>query len=161
MTGSGKKIKFTEGTLTGFDLIIASGSNNSSRYFEYYFGKYPSIIRKNRNSIAVIEGNESDEELKELGMDIFMYFGLGCRNVSKIFIPKGYDFSVITRNWERFAGVVTHLKYANNYDFNKAVFLVNKDNFYDTGVHFIKRRQRGYLLLFQYYIMNIMIHNML
>ena len=84
-------IEFTEGHLKNFDVVIATGSNNSSRYFEYYFGKYPNIIRKNRNSIAIIEGNETEAELESLGSDIFLYFGLGCRNVSKIFIPEGYD----------------------------------------------------------------------
>lgn len=84
--GFSEKIEFTEGTLSNFDVIIATGSNNSSRYFEYYFGKYPNIIRKNRNSIAVIEGNETADEIKSLGTDIFSYFGLGCRNVSKIYL---------------------------------------------------------------------------
>ena len=78
------RIEFADGTLSGFDLVIATGSNNSSRYFEYYFGKYPSIIRKNRNSIAIIDGNESETELEALGADVFSYFGLGCRNVSKL-----------------------------------------------------------------------------
>ena len=81
-------MEFSSGTLTGFDAVIATGSNNSSRYFEYYFGKYPNIIRKNRNSIAIIEGKETSEELEALGKDIFSYFGLGCRNVSKIYIPE-------------------------------------------------------------------------
>ena len=84
-------------------LVIATGSNNSSRYFEHYFGKYPNIIRKNRNSIAIIEGNETDDELENLGSDIFLYFGLGCRNVSKIFIPAGYDLKSLARKWESFA----------------------------------------------------------
>ena len=87
------KIEFTEGTLSNFDAVIATGSDNSSRYFDYYFGKYPNIIRKNRNSIAIIEGDETDDELEGLGTDIFSYFGLGCRNVSKIYLPKGFDIS--------------------------------------------------------------------
>jgi len=127
------KVKFTDSTLTGFDAIIATGSDNSSRYFEYYFGKYPNIIRKNRNSLAIIDGNESDTELQGLGKDIFSYFGLGCRNISKILVPAGYDFSVMIRNWEIYAGVINHTKYANNYDFSKAVYLVNKEKFIDTG----------------------------
>jgi hypothetical protein len=135
------KIKFTEGTLNDFDLIIATGSNNTSRYFECYFGKYPNIIRKNRNSIAIIEGNETGAELKSLGKDIFSYFGLGCRNVSKIYVPKGYDLSVMIRNWEVFAGIVSHTKYAHNYDFNKAVYLVNKEFFYDTGYILLKENK--------------------
>ena len=128
-----KRIEFTEGTLTNFDVVIATGSDNSSRYFEYYFGKYPNIIRKNRNSIAIIEGNETDDELTNLGTDIFSYFGLGCRNVSKVYFPKGYDFTSMIRHWDTFSGVINHTKYANNYDFNKAVYLVNKEVFYDTG----------------------------
>jgi hypothetical protein len=137
-----ERIKFTEGTLTDFDVVIATGSNNSSRYFEYYFGKYPNIIRKNRNSIAIIKGNETDAELEGLGTDIFSYFGLGCRNVSKIYIPKGYDLSVMARKWDTYTGIINHSKYANNYDFNKAVYLVNKENFYDTGYLLLKEENR-------------------
>ena len=92
--GFRENIEFTDGQLKNFDVVIATGSNNSSRYFEQYFGRYPNIIRKNRNSIAIIEGNETDEELESLGSDIFLYFGLGCRNVSKIFIPEGYDLQI-------------------------------------------------------------------
>lgn len=127
------KISFAEGILTEFDAIIATGSDNSSRYFGHYFGRYPGIIRKNRNSIAVIDGNESDAELTALGKDVFSYFGLGCRSVSKIIIPAGYDLTTITGNWESYSGIVGHTKYANNYDFNKAVFIVNKEKFTDTG----------------------------
>jgi hypothetical protein len=136
------KIEFTEGTLSDFDVVIATGSDNSSRYFEYYLGKYPHIIRKNRNSIAIIEGNESDSELRDLGTDILTYFGLGCRNVSKIYVPKGYDFSAITSNLTAFAGIIHHSKYANNYDFNKAVYLVNKEDFYDSGFLLLKEDRR-------------------
>jgi len=135
------KIEFTEGTLANFDVVIATGSNNSSRYFEYYFGKYPNIIRKNRNSIAIIEGNETDAELESLGTDIFSYFGLGCRNVSKIYVPKEYDFSAMTRNWDAFSSIISHNKYANNYDFNKAVYLVNKEIFHDTGYLLFKEER--------------------
>lgn len=131
-------IEFTEGILANFDVVIATGSNNSSRYFDYYFGRYPHIIRKNRNSIAIIEGDETEEELRNLGKDIFSYFGLGCRNVSKIYIPEGYDLSVMVKNWDNFAELISHAKYANNYDFNKAVFLVNKEKFYDTGYLLLK-----------------------
>ena len=100
--GFRNRIEFTEGTLTNFDAVIATGSDNSSRYFDYYFGKYPNIIRKNRNSIAIIEGDETDDELEGLGTDIFSYFGLGCRNVSKIYIPKGYDLTTILNHWDNF-----------------------------------------------------------
>jgi hypothetical protein len=137
-----RRIEFTDGTLTNFDVVIATGSNNSSRYFEYYFGKYPNVIRKNRNSISIIEGVETETELESLGKDIFLYFGLGCRNVSKIFIPKGYEFASMTKNWNRFSGIINHNKYANNYIFNKAVNIVNKDNFYDTGYLILKEDSR-------------------
>ena len=137
-TGFRQKIKFTEGILSDFDSVIATGSDNSSRYFEYYFGKYPHIIRKNRNSIAIIDGNETDQELENLGIDIFSYFGLGCRNVSKVYLPEGYDFHTMIRNWNRFSGVINHSKYANNYEYNMAVYLVNKEKFLDTGYLLLK-----------------------
>ena len=132
------KIEFSEGPLGNFDVVIATGSNNSSRYFEYYFGKYPNIIRKNRNSVAVLEGNETDKELTDLGKDIFNYFGLGCRNVSKIYLPRGYDIASLGKYWNKFSELIVHNKYANNYDYNKAVYLVNKENFYDTGYLLMK-----------------------
>ena len=131
-------IEFTEGTLANFDMVIATGSNNTSRYFEYYFGKYPNIIRKNRNSIAIIDGNETNKQLELLGTDIFLYFGLGCRNVSKIYIPEGYDYTALSRHWEKHSHIICHKKYANNYDFNKAVFLVNKEKFHDIGYLLLK-----------------------
>ncbi|MBK7712481.1 MAG: acyl-CoA reductase [Bacteroidales bacterium] len=133
-----EKIIFTQEQLRNFDLVIATGSNNSSRYFDQYFGRYPNIIRKNRNSIAVIEGNETDAELEELGSDIFLYFGLGCRNVSKIFIPEGYDLKMLVNKWVRFSNLIKHSKYANNYDFSKAVYIVNKESFLDTGYLLLK-----------------------
>jgi len=136
------KIDFTEGPLANFDVVIATGSNNSSRYFEYYFGKYPNIIRKNRNSVSIIEGTETDAELESLGTDIFTYFGLGCRNVSKIYIPEGYDLESMKKHWNKFSGIISHRKYANNYDFNKAVYIVNKDKFYDSGYLLLKEDSR-------------------
>ncbi len=150
-----EKMEFTEGQLKKFDMVIATGSNNSSRYFEHYFGKYPNIIRKNRNSIAIIEGNETQAELESLGSDIFLYFGLGCRSVSKIFIPEGYDLKPLVSRWESFSGVINHAKYANNYDFSKAVYLVNKEKFLDTG-YLLLREEKGLsspvaVLHFEYY----------
>jgi hypothetical protein len=137
-----EKIEFTGDTLKNFDVVIATGSDNSSRYFEYYFSKYPNIIRKNRNSIGILDGSESDEELTKLGDDIFSYFGLGCRNVSKLFLPKGFDLDVLTKNWSQFEEVISHTKYAHNYDFNKAVYLVNREAFYDTGHLLLKEDNR-------------------
>jgi Acyl-CoA reductase (LuxC) len=133
-----EKITITEGTISGFDAVIATGSDNTSRYFEYYFGKYPHIIRKNRNSIAVIDGSETDNELEKLGTDIFSYFGLGCRNVSKIYLPVGYDLTNIIRCWSSFSKLINNSKYVNNYDYHKAVFMINKETFTDTGYLLLK-----------------------
>ena len=139
-----RRIEFTSGALTNFDAIIATGSDNSSRYFEYYFGKYPNIIRKNRNSIAIIEGEETEDELKRLGTDVFSYFGLGCRNVSKVYLPEGFDPMAITRCWEEHNEIVKHTKYANNYDFNKAVYIVNRESFLRYWLSLIERRQKNF-----------------
>jgi hypothetical protein len=126
-------ISFTEDRLTHFDAVIATGSNNTSRYFEYYLGKYPHIIRKNRNSIAILTGNESEEELKTLYNDVFQYFGLGCRNVSMFLVPKGYDFPVLFDLWQGNPEPTDHNKYKNNYDYYRSLYLVNLQPFYDTG----------------------------
>ena len=126
-------ISLTESQIRDFDMVIATGSDNSSRYFEYYFGKYPHIIRKNRNSIAIIDGSESAQEIRDLGADVFTYFGLGCRSISKIYLPEGYDIGNIIPEWDCFSGIGNHNKYANNYDFHKAVFMVNREKFRDTG----------------------------
>lgn len=118
-------IHFTEGKLEHFDAVIATGSNNTARYFEYYFKDKPSIIRKNRNSVAVLNGKESHEDLVNLGEDIFRYFGLGCRNVSKLFVPKDYDFQPFFQAIYEYKDVIFYEKYSNNYDYNKAVFLMS------------------------------------
>jgi hypothetical protein len=136
-----KRIRVTENTLSEFDAVIATGSDNTSRYFEQYFGKYPNIIRKNRNSIAILDGSESARELEALGTDVFSYFGLGCRNISKLCVPEGYNLSVLTERWKSFSHLVNHSKYASNYDFNKAVFLVNKEKFIDTGFLLLKENR--------------------
>lgn len=120
-----KFIEFTEGKLDCFDAVIATGSNNTARYFEYYFKEKPSIIRKNRNSVAVLNGKETPEELFLLGEDIFRYFGLGCRNVSKLFVPKDYDFKLFFEAIFPYGEIIHYEKYANNYDYNKAVFLMS------------------------------------
>lgn len=129
--GFANMMEFRTGLLSGFDAVIATGSNNSSRYFEYYFGRYPHIIRKNRNSLAVIEGTENEQELRDLGKDIFSYFGLGCRNVSKIFIPSGFDIFSLKNFWAEYSCVMEHNKYANNYDYHKAIYMVNRELFTD------------------------------
>lgn len=136
--GFGGRISFVKDRLSGFDAVIATGSNNSSRYFEFYFGKYPHIIRKSRNSLAVIKGNETGEELTLLGRDIFSYFGLGCRSISKVFLPRGYDIQALAGHWAEYSRLMDHSKYANNYDFHKAVYLINKELFIDTGFLLMK-----------------------
>jgi hypothetical protein len=128
--------------LKDFDAVIATGSNNTSRYFDYYFSKVPNIIRKNRNSIAVLNGTESKEELHALGNDIFDYFGLGCRNVSKVFAPKGYKFDTFFESIEDFKSIADHHKYNNNYDYNKSIFLVNMDKHLDNGFLLVKEDER-------------------
>ncbi len=132
-----EKIQLVE-KLENFDLVIATGSNNSARYFEYYFGKKPNIIRKNRNSLSVLSGDETREELVALGHDIFDYFGLGCRSVSKIFIPEGYDIAKLLDNLESFHPIKDHSKYNNNYDFNKSIYLINKNKHFDNGFLLLK-----------------------
>lgn len=119
--------------LKDFDAVIATGSDNSSRYFEYYFGKYPNIIRKNRTSVAILDGTETNDDLKVLGKDVFSYFGLGCRNVAKLFVPSGYSFNKLFESWEFFHDIIHHHKYCNNYDYQKSIMLVNKIPFLDNG----------------------------
>ena len=132
------KITFVEGKLEGFDAVIATGSNNTARYFEYYFKDKPSIIRKNRNSVAVLNGTETHEELVGLGEDIFRYFGLGCRNVSKLFVPKDYNFEAFFKAMFEYSEVIQYEKYANNYDYNKAVFLMSNFQLLDNEFLTIK-----------------------
>jgi len=127
------KITFVEGKLENFDTVIATGSNNTARYFEYYFKYKPSIIRKNRNSAAVLNGKETKEDLEALGEDIFRYFGLGCRNVSKLFVPKDYSFENFFQAVFKYQDVIHYEKYANNYDYNKAVFLMSNFKLTDNG----------------------------
>jgi hypothetical protein len=119
--------------LAGMDAIIATGSDNTSRYFEYYFSKYPNIIRRNRTSVAVLSGEETKAELKSLGDDIFTYFGLGCRNVSKLYVPANYDLNHFFEAIEAFNEVKHHHKYNNNYDYNKSIYLVNNEKHLDNG----------------------------
>lgn len=141
--------------LENFDAVIATGSNNSSRYFEYYFGKVPNIIRKNRNSVAVLNGLETEHQLNKLGHDIFDYFGLGCRNVSKVYVPEGYDFINFFEAVENYKGIIHHHKYNNNYDYNKSIYLVNRDEHLDNGFLLIKQDERLAsplaVLFFEYY----------
>jgi len=124
--------------LTGFDAVIATGSTNTGRYFEYYFRDIPHIIRKGRTSVAVLTGNETEEELNKLGNDMFDYFGLGCRSVSKVYIPEDFDLDRLFGAIYPFHEIVNHNKYANNYDYNKAVWMLNKENLLDNGFILLK-----------------------
>src|SRR5690606_32672077 len=115
------------------DAVIATGSNNTSRYFEYYFGKYPNIIRKNRTSVAILTGNESEADLKALGSDIFSFFGLGCRNVSKIYVHRDFDIDRFFKGIYDYNQIVNHHKYANNYDYFRALWMMNQEDLLDNG----------------------------
>lgn len=127
-----KNIEIRE-RLNNVDAVIATGSDNTARYFEYYFRNIPNIIRKNRTSVAVLNGKETKEDIQNLGLDIFSYFGLGCRNVSKVFTPKGFDLRDTFPHLEQFNWVGNHHKYRNNYDYHKSIYLVNQTPHLDTG----------------------------
>ena len=149
-------IEFTSGQLKSMDAVIATGSDNTSRYFEYYFGKYPHIIRKNRNSVAVLTGNESLTELRLLGKDVFQYFGLGCRNVSKLFVPKGYKFDTFYQSIFEYQNIVNNNKYGNNYDYNRTVYLMsNHPSLLDNNFLLLKEDESYSspigVLFFEYY----------
>ncbi len=125
--------------LKDYDAVIATGSNTSSKYFEEYFGHVPHIIRKNRNGIAVIHGDETKEDIVKLGEDIFTYFGLGCRNVSKLYVPEGYKFDfLLSTLHDHYKEIVYHHKYMNNFEFNHALFMLNKENFLMSGELLVK-----------------------
>lgn len=134
-------ITFTDESLKDFDAVIATGSDNSSRYFEYYFSKFHSLIRKNRTGIAFLSGNETLKQLENLGSDVFSYFGLGCRNVTKLYLPEGFTFDKLQVAWSGFANIVDNTKYRNNYEHNKAVSLVNREPFHDLGFVLLKENQ--------------------
>jgi hypothetical protein len=114
-----------EEMLKGCDAYIATGSNNSSRYFEHYFGKYSHIIRRNKTSVTILSGNETTTELEKLADDVYLFFGLGCRNVTKIYIPEGYDFIPLLESFKKYNWLADHYKYKNNYDYNLAIHLLN------------------------------------
>ena len=121
-------IVLTSERFSSIDAVIATGSSNSTKYFDHYFSKYPNIIRGNRHSVAILSGRESTEELAELGNDIFTYYGLGCRNVTNLFVPKGYNFNSFFESIEPFGHVLQNKKYANNYEYNRTVYLLNKED---------------------------------
>ena len=125
--------------LNAADAFIATGSDNTARYFEFYFGKKPHLIRRNRTSVAMLTGQETREELAQLGPDIFQYYGLGCRNVSKLYVPTDYDFVPLLDALQGFETILNHHKYNNNYDYNKSILLVNRVPHYDTGFLLLTR----------------------
>lgn len=149
-----ERITITD-SLKGIDNLIATGSDNSARYFDYYFKDKRRIIRKNRTSVAVIKGDESAEELVGLSHDVFTHFGLGCRNVTKIFLPKGYDLDKIFNAFYRYKEVINHNKYANNYDYNKAVYLLNQIELVENGFLLLKEDEGLHspvgVLFYEYY----------
>jgi hypothetical protein len=122
-----------EDTLKGCDAYIATGSNNSGLYFEYYFGKYPNIIRRNRTSVAILTGQETVAELELLADDINLYFGLGCRNVTKIFIPEQFDFEPLLKALLKYDFFMDHFKYKNNYDYMLSIHLLNQSKVLTNG----------------------------
>ncbi|MBX7201879.1 MAG: acyl-CoA reductase [Bacteroidia bacterium] len=134
-----ERIQFSEGPLGAIDAIIATGSNNSLRYFDHYFGRFPHIFRGSRFSIAILDGTESTESLQKLGTDIFQYFGMGCRNVSRIFIPEGYDFTRFIEAMAPWGHLGEHSKFHNNYLYNKSIYLLNREPYYD-GVFFLLKQ---------------------
>lgn len=127
--------------LENFDAIIATGSNNTARYFEYYFKNYPRLIRKNRTSVGVLSGKETPTELQALAKDIFTYFGLGCRNVSHLFLPHDMPLDLLFTNFTDFSDCINHHKYANNYDYNKAIYLLNQDLFWDNNFVMLREQE--------------------
>lgn len=133
------RIEFSTGKLTNIEAVIATGSDNSLKFFNQYFGHLPHIFRKNRTSVAVIDGSESDEELNALGKDIFTYYGLGCRNVSHLFVPQHFELDKIFKNLLSYGDIIHHNKYANNYDYNKAVYLLNKENLLDNNFVLLRK----------------------
>ena len=138
MKVSSERIVYSDSFLKDYDGVIATGSDNTSRYFDYYFKNKRSIIRKNRNSIAILNGEESDDDLKSLSQDIFTYFGLGCRNVSKLYVPKNYNFDLFFNSIFCYKELINNHKYANNYDYNKAIYLMSEYKFLDNGFFIVK-----------------------
>lgn len=149
------QILFSEQFLKNMDAYIGTGSNNSARYFEYYFRDKPHIIRSNRNGIAVLSGKETKEDFEKLGEDIFRYFGLGCRNVSKLYVPEGYNFNNFFEGIYPFFEMVNHNKYGNNYEYNRTVYLMGNEKLLDNNFLILKE-DKGFsspiaVLFYEYY----------
>ncbi len=150
------KINFSDSKLSNFDAVIATGSNNTAKHFEFYFGKYPNIIRKNRSSVAILNGNETTEDLKQLGNDIFYYYGLGCRSVSKLFVPQNYKFDFLFESLFEFKHVLNNNKYNNNYEYNRAIYLLDLIPFLDNNFLMIRENEEMHaptsVLFYEQYI---------
>lgn len=133
------KIQFTKDKMENFDAVIATGSDNSARYFEHYFGKFPNIVRKSRTSVAILDGTESKKELEGLANDVFQYFGLGCRSISKLFLPKDYNLNLLFNAFYSYKEVIDNKKYGNNFDYNKAVYLMGQHEITENGFLIMKQ----------------------
>ena len=127
--------------LQNFDAVIATGSNNTARYLEYYFKDQMSIIRKNRTSVAVLKGDETQEDLELLAEDIFRFFGLGCRNVTRLFIPEDFLIDRLFESFINYKDIINHNKYANNYEYNRAIYLLNAERFWDNNFVMLKESE--------------------
>ena len=136
------KFDVVESKLEIFDAVIATGNNISANQFELYFKKYPKIIRRNRHSIAILNGNETKKEIELLANDIFYYYGLGCRNVSKIFIPNNYNLDILFKSFVLWDEVINKNSYANNYNYYRAIYLLNKEVFFDNGFVLLKESEK-------------------
>ena len=136
-----ERIFFVNGPARDFDAVIATGSNNTIEQFRTYFRNLPCLFRKNRTSLAVLKGVETDEDIQRLGNDIFNYFGLGCRNVSHIMIPNNFNLNLFFKNIVSFSDIINHHKYANNYDYHRAIFLLNKIDFLDNNFVLINKNE--------------------
>ena len=141
--------------LENFDAVIATGNNESFKYFEYYFKDYPSLLRKSRTSVAILTGEESLDERKALANDIFLYYGLGCRNVTKLYIPKNYDLNLLFEVFFEYQDVVLNNKYANNYDYYRAIYMMGNHNILENGFLILKEDKALYspvaVLNYEYY----------
>lgn len=138
-----ERIEFSD-SMKGVDAAIATGSNNSSRYFEYYFKNIPHVLRKNRNSVAVLSGNETEDDLQAVGHDVFDYYGLGCRNVTHLFLPESYAFKPLFDAWEHFVDHINHNKWVNNFHYHRALLLLNLDPHMDNGFILLKEKPEIY-----------------
>ena len=133
-----QRVEFVQGTLQGIDSVIATGSANTNRYFEYYFRDLPKVLRSQRTSVAVLDGSESHDQLKDLASDVFQYYGLGCRSVTKLLLPRGFDLDRLFGAWVEWDFVAQNNKYANNYDYHKAVWLLNQESLIENGFLLVK-----------------------